>query len=533
MKTGLGDRKRKAEVVDGNNQTPQVSDEPGPKRLRADSNTRPASATSDRVHHWVRESRWPEKDFEPDPSMDGPPPKRTRSSSSSNPQSDSQLLVPDGSDQRSRASKSSPYQRPGYETLLAIKGGYMKNSQAGISASEKNTCQSLLTTPQEPPADTLFDDKCFLETIENLRKENEMRVVIDILRLIAPSAENLAARDMPNLKDLKETTNAGWNESIPVEGPRPQPDFSVGFRFTAFSEDQIHKLHYNLKLGTKTYFSATLEMYFPFLTSEVKCGEQALNIADRQNAHSMAVAIKGIAELYRRVGRAKELHGKVLGFSISHDHSHVRIFAHYPEIDTKGSNTECYRHPLREFIITDDGGKERWRAYQFVRNIYDSFAPKHLERVKSAIDQLPNQILQSSQSMQNTEGTENSQERMVSTAPSSQEVIFKKPALPRRGSVADLGAQLERQNQAAERQRQQSEEQLERQRQQSEQLVSLLSDEIAGLRAQLERQNQEAERQRQDAKQERDQLQAQLARLVELLAQGRERASSDTASSRN
>jgi hypothetical protein len=43
-------------------------------------------------------------------------------------------------------------------------------------------------------------------------------------------------------------------------------------------------------------------MYFPFLTSEVKCGASALDIADRQNAHSQTVALRGLIELFQLVG---------------------------------------------------------------------------------------------------------------------------------------------------------------------------------------------------------------------------------------
>ena len=39
-------------------------------------------------------------------------------------------------------------------------------------------------------------------------------------------------------------------------------------------------------------------MYFPFLTCEVKCGAAALEIADRQNAYSMTLAVRGIVELF-------------------------------------------------------------------------------------------------------------------------------------------------------------------------------------------------------------------------------------------
>ena len=333
----------------------------------------------------------------------------------------------------------------------------MHDSEAGILASEKQVCRSLLEKQQTFPSGTLFDDNCFVETCANLQEENEMRIVIDLLRLIAPSAESLAAQGTKKLKCLKETTNAGWNESIPVEGPRPQPDYSVGFRYTEFSKDQINKLNRHLRLGTITHFSATLEMYFPFLTSEVKCGNEALNVADCQNAHSMTVAIRGVVELFRKVKRAKELHQKALGFSISHDDRHVRIYVHYPEID--GSSTRCYRHALREFIITDNNGKERWSAYQFVRNVYDSFVPTHLKRIKDAIDQLP------------AEDAESSQEMMTLSAPSSQQAGFKKPTIPRCGSVAELRAQIECLTEEHEEARRRVDQLIE----QNKQLIDLLS----------------------------------------------------------
>ena len=337
----------------------------------------------------------------------------------------------------------------------------MCDSKAGILTSEKKDCRSLLNKRQSFPSGTLFDDRCFLETFANLQDENEMRVVIDLLRLIAPSAENLAAWGMKELHCLKEHTNAGWNESIPVQGPRPQPDYGVGFRFSAFTDEQFNKLRRHLRLDTKAYFSATLEMFFPFLTSEVKCGKQALDIADRQNAHSMTVAIRGVVELFRKAGRAKELHRKALGFSISHDHCSVRIHVHYPEID--GLVTECYRHTLRNFVITDNDGKERWAAYQFVRNVYDSFVPGHLKRIKGAIDQLPDPAIEPLQSEPSTEMAEGSQ-GMVPSAPPSREAGFVKPNLPsNRGVAAELRRQLEQEREQAkqrEEQAKQREEQL-------------------------------------------------------------------------
>lgn len=66
-----------------------------------------------------------------------------------------------------------------------------------------------------------------------------------------------------------------------------------------------------------SYFIATWQMYFLFLTCEVKCGAAALNVADRQNRHSITMAVRGAVELFRLVGREVELHREILTFSLS------------------------------------------------------------------------------------------------------------------------------------------------------------------------------------------------------------------------
>jgi hypothetical protein len=98
-------------------------------------------------------------------------------------------------------------------------------------------------------------------------------------------------------------------------------------------------------------------MYLPFLTCEVKCGAAALNVTDRQNAHSMTLAVRGIVELFRLVKREKELYRQILAFLISHDHRTVRIYGHYPVID--GEKTTFYRHPIKEFSFTSEEGKDK------------------------------------------------------------------------------------------------------------------------------------------------------------------------------
>ena len=157
---------------------------------------------------------------------------------------------------------------------------------------------------------------------------------------------------------------------------------------SAFTNSRLEKLTPFVGEMTDTftsYFMATWKMYLPFLTCEVKCGAAALDVADRQNAHSMTLAVKGVVELFRLVKREKELHREILAFSISHDHSSVRIYSHYPLID---GNKTSYRHPIHKFDFTVLEGKEKWTAYKFTKKVYDIWMLTHLKRIRSVINDL-------------------------------------------------------------------------------------------------------------------------------------------------
>jgi len=307
--------------------------------------------------------------------------KRSNSASSTTP-----------SDQRPREEKSAPYRDTRYELLLQTKGTYLDMSDLGITDISKRLIQDLLDGEQPIPKETIFDEGIFVDACRNLRSKNEARVIQDISRLIVPSAETLALR-AKELKRLTESVNEGWNNSVPLTSPRPQPDYSVGFKREAFSDDQLAKLSPfigDFITGDQSFFMATYYMYFPFLTCEVKCGAAALDIADRQNAHSMTLAVRAVVELFRAVKREGEVNRQILAFSVSHDHRSVRIYGHYAVID--GKDVKYYRHPIREFSFTELDGKDKWTAYQFTRNVYDTWMPTHFERICSAIDQLPSEL---------------------------------------------------------------------------------------------------------------------------------------------
>ena len=284
--------------------------------------------------------------------------------------------------------KSAQYRDTRYNTLLAAKGSFMEKSDIGITDVSKSLCRRLLESEQDVPKDSLFRDDLFDRTCRKIQDRNETMVIRDIALLIVPSAQTLAIYGATHLDHLNESVNEGWTGAIPVQGPRPQPDYSVGFGRSAFTDEQLNKLDPLIgSVFDTSYFVATYRMYFPFLTCEVKCGAAALDIADRQNAHSMTLAVRGVVELYRAVKREKELHREILAFSISHDHRSVRIYGHYPVIE--GDKTTFYRHPIRTFDFTEQEGKEKWTTYKFTKNVYDVWMPTLLKRMCSVIDQLP------------------------------------------------------------------------------------------------------------------------------------------------
>lgn len=297
--------------------------------------------------------------------------------------------------QKSRESKSNFYKSSTYEILLSAQNSFMKSSGFGITDVSEKLCQTLLNSDQTIPMPSLFNDAIFKQTCQKIQDRNEARVIQDIARLIIPSAETFATYGATHLNCLIESVNEAWKMSIPLHGPpRPQPDYSVGFARSAFTEDEIKKLTpYTGNLGddVPNYFMGRFQMYFPFLTGEVKCGSEATMIADRQNIHSMTLAVRGIVELFKLVQREKQLHREILAFSISHDHEQVKIYGHYPIIDD-GQRTQFYRHQIRAFHFTDLNGKDKWSAYKFVKNVYDIWMPMHLERIRSVINDIPSHL---------------------------------------------------------------------------------------------------------------------------------------------
>lgn len=250
-------------------------------------------------------------------------------------------------------------------------------------------CYYLFKVEQPVPLDSLFRDDRLQETCKRLRYENESKVIRDITPLLVPSVEVLCAMGEEYLGLMIDHASRKWDACIPmIDIPPPQPAYSVGFKKTAFTSDQLVKLKPFIKDWESSRFLATPCMLFPFFMVEVECGNEGLHIADRRNALSAAIAVKQVVNLFRMIHLQKEMNGRMLAFSVSHNHKIVKIYCHYPVIN-EDDDTFIYRHLLKEFDITADNGKDKWTAHKFTRNLYYIIGSLHLAKLRLAVDDLP------------------------------------------------------------------------------------------------------------------------------------------------
>ncbi|KAM3072107.1 hypothetical protein ACMFMG_008568 [Clarireedia jacksonii] len=390
----------------------------------------PIKSESNYIEHWAEEGNWPSTYFNDDNTnhllareSSIAPLTRKRSSPS--------IAGSSASDERPREEKSAPYRNPSYPAFLSEDvdnyKSYMEDHEEGISQTSEKLLEILLNTEQNPPTDTLFDDTAFSKFLRKLKGKNESRVIQDLSPLLVPSVEALAilghrltenagkiiqelySNLFPSLEALTsfstqhldrivESVNEGWNNCYPITKPRPQPDSAFAYGVSAFSDDQFNILRPTLGDATfRSMFKTTWYGVFAFLTKEVKTGIMGLDIADNQNLHSITIAVRAVVELFKLVGREKELHREIVAFSISHDDKSVRLYAHYPYID--GDKVSIWRRTVDQYYLKPNN---KWICRTFTTNIYDMFSLIHLKRIYTAIDDIPARKLetQSSESVQ-------------------------------------------------------------------------------------------------------------------------------------
>ena len=473
--------KRKIESVDRDN--------PKTKRRRQKHGTPLSQSAPASVADWV--SSLPDSPQKFERMAKAPSTKRPRSASDA-----SEVSLPSDTETEStvsRATKNSIYKNPRYPTVMASKGSFMHESSHGPLPEERDLCKRLLVETTPPPDDPVFEPQRLLRLRTLLQDRSELRVCIDLHPRLVPSAEMLALQHPHDFENLVEGHNDRWLDAVVFYKKLPQPDRTVAYPLSSFTVAERRKL--GLVPECASWFTTRDGMMFPFFTCEVKCGKEALAIADRANTNSMTIALRAVVELHRQAGDVMAVHRRILGFSISHDDGIVRIYAHYPEIE--GEKTTYFRSSIREFSYADKDAHDRWTSYTFVRNLYTQFAPDHLQRIKEAIGRLPDPLSQSVDTIGTSNPASTSEPATAPLTPvtSNSDAVFAKPGPRPRLTNATLMQQLEQQRTDAKEREAKLMAQLEQQQKEAKEQHAELKEREAKLMAQLEQQQREAKEQ--------------------------------------
>ncbi|OAP60430.1 hypothetical protein AYL99_05432 [Fonsecaea erecta] len=401
------------------------------------------SETQDwQIRRWVLATEGSEEN-DPQPPPIEPYPEELGGMPSAKRKSSQESLGPTssyGEDPESIAStdaRSNFYSSPAFPTLIAQHGIYMDDSPSGLEKEELEFCQELLSTSAPHPVDTMLDDAFFLSFSKLTRNKSEQWLVKHMHSHLFPSPELLALRGHDEFKGLGLIEGCGdnWLRAIfPAYGKCPQPDCTIAFKWENFSREELRKL--GITIGLPSKYLARDDMFFPFITCEAKCDSQVVGLADRQNVYSMSVALEGVVDLFRRTNRLQELNGKALGLSISYDNDTVKMYAHYVVTNAQKPSGQPSQQPAKmttmkywtrigQVFLSNDGGKDRWKPYDFFYNACLKFSPRHLKRIKEAIALLRDPAEASSQSVPSVD--EDGQDLQVGQDVKVGEGVFKKP----------------------------------------------------------------------------------------------------------
>ncbi|OJD33788.1 uncharacterized protein BKCO1_27000117 [Diplodia corticola] len=267
-------------------------------------------------------------------------------------------------------------------------------SDADLKTESRTLLQTLTTHSRKKVSDEAPGGKFHQDTIEALLErmhmQNERGVAQEMSAVVCPSAGALGDRSSSD-KKLKETYSylvnlwdQPWERSVlaPVFTKPPQPDYCVGFSRKAFSQSQRDTL--TIMASEKTTFMQANRMYFPFLTCEVKAPTESIEVADNQNGYSMLVAVRSMVDLFRAAKTDFTGSGHIMAFSISYNHEWVYIHAYYPILD--GEETTIYRRKVYKYNLSPDETTDTRRSWNFVRNVYEIWAPRLRDRLRDAID---------------------------------------------------------------------------------------------------------------------------------------------------
>lgn len=285
--------------------------------------------------------------------------------------------------QTSSKRRSSSIHRSELKRRRAEQGVFMTKSPH-LSNESKDLCENLLGENHIFISCTGYPERELFSVLERVQWLNKTRVQRDVMPRVVPPAEILHFHGEPGLSLISEDLNALWCYCEPKGG------YTAGLAPEAFTAEETRKLqNYS---STKRPFLFTPDICFPFLTCEAKSGDQAMSRAQSQNINNGSIAVNAIIKLYQAAFEesephlVKELHGKVLAFSVSHDHDSVRIWGHYAVMQ---DGLKYYYHDIEQFSLTIRDGRYKNIGYHFVRNVYDKICPRAPEENQARRGKVP------------------------------------------------------------------------------------------------------------------------------------------------
>lgn len=425
--------------------------------------------------------------------------------------------------------KSSSTHHSDKQQRLEQNGIHMKSSIL-LRRESKQFCNQLLEGNHEPIGYPCYPVEKIDDVLDRINSLNEARLQRDVTPWVVPSAENLFFSGIAGLECIGEEINAEWVRCQPMGLSRPKPDFAAGLRRPAFRIEELEKLE-NYGTPQKPFYF-TPDLCFPFLICEAKTGRIGIDQADTQNMHSASIATKAILSLYvatfgRQHERTQNLLGRILVFTVSHNNRIVNLYGHYAVANANGSNSDgdvtadhfqYFRYDIAMFSLSMYEGRERFKAYNFVRNVYETFAPLHLQRIREAVSSMQKPVPRTGLSFAASDITiDEGDSQPGSGATGSQgDDGFRTPIEPASASqkrdMAKMRGQLDKLLQQSQEQGKQSMEQLEQQRKESREELEQQRKES---RDKEERMARQLEQQRMESREQLAQMMGMMSRLQE------------------
>ncbi|KIA75749.1 hypothetical protein HK57_00484 [Aspergillus ustus] len=241
----------------------------------------------------------------------------------------------------------------------------MADHEQGIVEEAAKLCDELLEKDFEAPQGTLFNNQFLAPTLGFLKTKNKHAVIRLIGALIVPSVTAAALLGRISFKHIWTTTDDIWDYSIPLDE-------------SSRASTPTHLVLQSIQSAPSPKDPRSPQTpEYPQPTEK----QQLFHLPRPQPTYAVGI-----------VGREKEIHRQVLGFSISHTVQTVAIYAHYPFINADSKSVTFHFHEVTRYFLNGARGRDRWTSYKFALARYEHFAPELLKKLHSAIDDIPDDL---------------------------------------------------------------------------------------------------------------------------------------------